>query len=580
MLKELRANFTILKKEIKIYPRVIERIEDWPIYRLSKDRAEFIREIDEFTFQRIAGRHRKDLSDVLVKVLYQERIRIKEDPWKVDPPNERQFWNRISKKLIQKSLDRHSPEAQEAAEEILRKIIHRYSEEIVGTFQISTFRFAQRFLTAFFNRIFNAAVGKSIRAIWRGRRHLYERFHVVGDVDTVRSLMQHGTVIVVPTHSSNLDSILVGYTMDQIMGLPSFSYGAGLNLYNFGPAAYFMNRLGAYRVDRRKKNSIYLETLKTMSNLSIQRGVNSLFFPGGTRSRSGELEDDLKMGLLGTAVEAQRALNQKKLPKKVFIVPLVICYNFVLEAPFLIEQHLRSTGRENYIRLKDESKSIRSWLRFVWQFFSTTSDTTLSVGRPMDVLGNFVDAEGRSFDKFGHELDIREYFMGKSEVNEDRQREEEYTKLLADRIVERYHVENVVLSSHLVAYTVFEMLVHENPKLDLFGILRLPPDDYRFPVAAVEDVVEQMQVRLFDMERAGKIRLSPEIHRTAKDIVREGVQNLGIFHTEKPLKFDSHGDIISANFRVLYFYHNRLNSYNLDKSIHWRSEEIEVLRVD
>ncbi|MCY7329604.1 MAG: 1-acyl-sn-glycerol-3-phosphate acyltransferase, partial [Saprospiraceae bacterium] len=441
-----------MKKEIKIYPRVIERIEDWPIYRLSKDRAEFIREIDEFTFQRIAGRHRKDLSDVLVKVLYQERIRIKEDPWKVDPPNERQFWNRISKKLIQKSLDRHSPEAQEAAEDILRKIIHRYSEEIVGTFQISTFRFAQRFLTAFFNRIFNAAVGKSIRAIWRGRRHLYERFNVVGDVDTVRSLMQHGTVIVVPTHSSNLDSILVGYAMDQIIGLPSFSYGAGLNLYNFGPAAYFMNRLGAYRVDRRKKNSIYLETVKTMSNLSIQRGVNSLFFPAGTRSRSGELEDDLKMGLLGTAVEAQRALNQRKVPKKVFIVPLVICYNFVLEAPFLIEQHLRSTGRENYIRLKDESKSIGSWLRFVWQFFSTTSDTTLSVGRPMDVLGNFVDAQGRSFDKFGHELDIREYFMGKNEVNEDRQREEEYTKLLADRLVERYHVENVVLSSHLVAY--------------------------------------------------------------------------------------------------------------------------------
>lgn len=573
-------NSRILKKEVQIYPRVIERIEDWPIYRLSKDRTEFLREIDEFTFNRIASRHRKDLPDVLVKALYQERIRIKEDPWKVDPPNERQFWNKISKKLIQKSLDRNSPEAKEAAEDILQKIIHRYSEEIVGTFQISTFRFAQRFLTAFFNRIFNAAVGKSIRSIWRGRRHLYERLNVVGDVNTVRSLMQHGTVIVVPTHSSNLDSILVGYAMDQIMGMPSFSYGAGLNLYNFGPAAYFMNRLGAYRVDRRKKNSIYLETLKTMSNLSIQRGVNSLFFPGGTRSRSGALEDDLKMGLLGTAVEAQRALNQNGTPKKVFIVPMVICYNFVLEAPFLIEQHLRYTGKENYLRLKDESKSIRSWLRFIWQFFSTTSDTTLSIGRPMDVLGNFVDDQGRSFDKFGNELDIREYFTGKSEVNEDRQREEEYTKLLAERIVERYQVENVVLSSHLVAYAAFEMLMHENPKLDLFGILRLPPDDYRFPFRAVEDVVEQMQARLFTMEQDGKIRLAPEIYRPAADVVREGVKNLGIFHSEKPLKFDIHGDIVSANFRVLYFYHNRLASYHLDQSVHWQAEEIEVLKVD
>jgi glycerol-3-phosphate O-acyltransferase len=614
-----------VKKDIKIYPRIIERMEDWPIFRLSKDRAAFIREIDEFAFNRIANRHRKDLADILVKTIYQERIRIKESPWKVDPPNERQFWNRISKKLIKKSLDRNDPEAKAAAEDILQKIIHRYSEEIVGTFQISTFKFAQSFLTAFFNRLFNAAVGKSIRAIFRGRRHLYERLNVVGDVETVRELFKHGTVVVVPTHSSNLDSILVGYAMDQIMGLPSFSYGAGLNLYNFGPAAYFMNRLGAYRVDRRKKNSIYLETLKTMSKLSIQRGVNSLFFPGGTRSRSGQLETELKMGLLGTAVEAQRSMCCPPQPPrwggagnnpgpldtnnqyantisdtpagvpgthvspppggpggaKVFIVPMVICYNFVLEAPFLIEQHLRITGKENYLRLKDEGTSVRAWLRFIWRFFSTTSDITLSIGKPMDVLGNFVDAGGRSFDRFGNEIDIREYFMnGKNEINEDRQREEEYTKLLAERIVDRYHVENVVLSSHLVAYAVFEMLLHQNPKLDLFGILRLPHDDYVFPFRAVEEVIEQLQETLVAWEEQGKIHLAPEIRRAAADVVRDGVKNLGVFHTEKPLGFTREGDIVSSNFRVLYFYHNRLETYRLDKYVHWKAEEIEVLKVD
>ncbi len=623
-----------MKKEVTIYSRVIERIEDWPIYRLSKDRTEFLREIDEFTFRRIVSRHRKDLADVIMKAMYQERIRIKEDPWKVDPPNERQFWNKISKKLIKKSLDRDEPEAKEVNEELLQKIIHRYSEEIVGTFQIGTFRFAQRFLTAFFNRIFNAAVGRSLRAIFRGRRHLYERLNIVGEVDAVRELFQHGTIVVVPTHSSNLDSILVGYTMDQIMGLPSFSYGAGLNLYNFGPAAYFMNRLGAYRVDRRKKNPIYLETLKAMSNLSIQRGVNSLFFPGGTRSRAGELETDLKMGLLGTAVEAQRAMCQKssefevrslkfevrsskfetpsEIPSgipgaeptsnfqlqtsnssgtsnsklqtsnssKVFIIPIVLCYNFVLEAPFLIEQHLRSTGKENYIRLKDDGKSIRGWLRFVWRFFTTTSDITLSVGKPMDVLGNFVDGQGRSFDRFGNELDIRDYFTSKNEVNEDHQREEEYTKLLAERIAGRYQVENVALSSHLVAHAVFQMLVHQNPKLDLFGILRLPPDDYVFPFAAVEDVVGQMQTRLVEMEQLGKIRLAPELHLSADDVVREGVKNLGTFHAEKPLLFNKSGDVISLNFRVLYFYHNRLSSYGLPQAVQWKAEEIEVLKVD
>jgi glycerol-3-phosphate O-acyltransferase len=310
------------------------------------------------------------------------------------------------------------------------------------------------------------------------------------------------------------------------------------------------------------------------------------------------------MGLLGTAVEAQRAMCQERLEfevgslkqantiitpnsklqtpnSKVFIVPMVICYNFVLEAPFLIEQHLRYTGKENYIRLKDEGTSVRAWFRFVWRFFSTTSDITLSVGKPMDVLGNFVDAQGRSFDRFGNELDIREYFMGrKNEINEDRQREEEYTKLLAERVAERYHIENVVLASHLVAYAVFEMLLHENPKLDLFGILRLPPDDYVFPFRAVEEVVEQMQETLVEWEKQGKIRLAPEIRRPAAEVVRDGVKNLGVFHREKPLSFTKEGDIISSNFRVLYFYHNRLENYHLEKAVHWKSEEIEVLKVD
>ncbi len=569
-----------MKKDVTIYPRIIENTEDWPIYRLSEDRANFIRDIEAATFQRLNDNSWQAKMDVLVKTIYQERIRIKESPWKVDPPNERSFWNKVSKRLIKKSLDRNDPEAQAEAEEMLKKIIHRYAEEIVGTFKVSTFRFAQRFLTVLFNRLLNAAVDKSLASLWRGRRQLYERLNVVGDVETVRHLFRYGTVVVVPTHSSNLDSILVGYAMDQIMGLPSFSYGAGLNLYNFGPAAYYMNRLGAYRVDRRKKNPVYLETLKIMSKLSIERGVNSLFFPGGTRSRSGELDRDLKLGLLGTTVEAQRTMCQRNEDKKVFIVPMVIGYHFVLEAPFLIEQYLRYTGKEHYLRLRDDSQSVRSWFRFIWRFFSTTSDISLSVGRPMDVMGNFVDAQGRSFDKFGTEIDIREYFMTDNVLTEDHQRESEYTKILAERIVERYSVENVVLSSHLVAFAVFEMLVHENPKLDLYGIMRLPPDDYLFPYNAVVEVVEQLQAKLYEWEQAGRIKLSPAIHLPATDVVQHGVRKLGVFHAEKPLGFTKDNGIVSSNFRVLYFYRNRLKNYGLDKAVHWKSEEIEVLKVD
>ncbi|MCS6930427.1 MAG: 1-acyl-sn-glycerol-3-phosphate acyltransferase [Saprospiraceae bacterium] len=566
-----------MKKELRLYPPLYENIEDWPIYRLSQDRANFIRQVEEVAFERLASRSFQALVDLLVKTIYQERIRIKESPWKVDPPDEKVFWSKVSKQLIQRSLDRPEAEARAEAEEILRRIIRRYAEEIVGSFRISTVRFARRFLTVFFNWLFNAAIGKNFAALWCERRQLYERLNVVGDIETVRSLFQYGTVVVVPTHSSNLDSILIGYVMDQIMGLPSFSYGAGLNLYNFTPAAYFMNRLGAYRVDRRKKNPIYLETLKTMSRLSIQRGVNSLFFPGGTRARSGELEHDLKRGLLSTTVEAQRALFAQGSDKKVFIVPIVLSYHFVLEAPFLIEEYLCSIGKEHYLRLRDEGYSIGSWFRFIWRFFSTTSDIAVSVGKPMDVLGNFVDAYGRSYDWSGNPIDIRDYFRNiEGEINEDRQRESEYTRRLAARIAARYKVDNIVLSSQLVAFAVFEILARQNPKLDLFGLLRLPPDDYRIPFQTVVEVVAQMQQQLLRWEQEGKIKLSEEIRWPPAELVRHGVSKLGVFHREKPLYFAKDNHIVSSNFRLLYFYHNRLKNYGLERAVQWKHQDFAI----
>ena len=329
-----------MSETFKIYPQVIPNIEDWPIYKLHQNRDAIVKELEEFTLDRLMKKPTNQLSDMIARAIYMERIRIKEEPWKVDPPDEKVFWKKIRKNLVKTSLDKDENEAREANEQILRKIINRYSEEIVGAFRIPTFKFARKFLTLFFNRLLNTAASRNLRRFYSGSHQIHERLKVYGEIESIRSLMTKGTVVVVPTHFSNLDSIMIGYAMDTIMGLPSFTYGAGLNLYNTGYTAYYMNRLGLYRVDRRKKNAIYLETLKAMSNLSIRHGTNNLFFPGGTRSRSGALETKLKLGLLGTAVEAQRILYEQGKDNKVFIVPLIIGYHFVLEAEYLIEQHL------------------------------------------------------------------------------------------------------------------------------------------------------------------------------------------------------------------------------------------------
>lgn len=552
-------------------------LSDWPIYHLSRDRKQFVADIESFTFQKFNQKSPEDTRELLASTIYLERIRIKEEPWKVDPPDEKPFWNKIRKYLAAQGVDPKDEQSKELLDSLIQRIVHRYAEEIVGTFQIPQFKFARRALTFFFNRLLNTAADRTVKSMFRGKRQLHENLRVSGPLEHIRSLFDKGTVVVVPTHFSNLDSIMVGYAMDQIVGLPSFSYGAGLNLYNTGWAAFFMNRLGAYRVDRRKKNAIYLETLKSMSTLSMVRGVNSLFFPGGTRSRSGALENKLKMGLLSTVVEAQQMLCEQQAERKIFIVPLVISYHFVLEAGFLIEQHLKSTGKEMYFQGKDASKSVRQWMKFAWELFSQHSDIYLSFGRPMDFLGNFVDEKGRSFDRWGNHIRVRDYFISQGKVNKDLQRDSEYTRLLADRIVERFHAENMVLSSHITAFVAFQMFRVHNENLDLYSLLHLPDEDYSFSFDLFYDAVARFREVLIEFEKNQKLKLADGVTGDIGTLIREGVRFIGTFHVSKPLRFNKEGDLVSEDFHVLHFYANRLSGFGLENAIPWEEYRINVV---
>lgn len=560
-----------MAKAKKSYPQVFPNIEDWPIYKVHHNRKEFVAEITEFVFQRLKTDY-TNIDELIAKTLYLERIRMKQDPWKVDPSDEKGFWKQVSKDLVKKSLDKDSPSAQAVNDELLKSIIHRYAEEIVGTFNKRIFLFIRWFLTKFFSRLLNAVNGR----FWRTKYRLYERLQAHGDIELVRSLMKKGTVVVVPTHFSNIDSILVGYVLDGIVGLPSFSYGAGLNLFNAGFAAYFMNRIGAYRVDRRKKNPIYLQTLKAMSTLSIGRGVNTIFFPGGTRSRSGALDAKLKLGLLGTLVEAQRRNYEAGKEEKIFVVPIIMSYHFVLEGKFLIEQHLRKTGKELYLRSKDKSNSIRKFLQFAWTLFWTSNEILVSLGKPMDVLGNFVDADGKSYGNTGETVELKDYFLSFNTLTKNLQREKVYTRVLGEKILERFKADNIVLSSHLVAFAAFQLLQRDHPTLDIYGLLRLPTDDYVFEEQTLVNLIGQLKQYLLEWEITKKIKLSPILHTSPTEIIQDGIKRLGSYHVNKPLYYKK-GKISSKSFPLLYYYHNRLTGYELELLV--KSTVVEAVTV-
>ncbi|MDH3245121.1 MAG: glycerol acyltransferase, partial [Saprospiraceae bacterium] len=309
----------------------------------------------------------------------------------------------------------------------------------------------------------------------------------------------------------------------------------------------------------------------SMSNLSIQQGTHSLFFPGGTRSRSGMTENKLKLGLLGTAIEAQRAICQKKLDNKVFIVPLILDYHFVLEARFLIEEYLQSLGKEKYMSIRDFSKSKRKLLKFLFQYYNRSSEIVMSFGQPFDVLGNFVRADGSSVDEHDRTVDIADYFSLDGEVTQNLQRENVYTKLLSDRIVERFYKDNVVLTSHLVAFTAFQILLKDHPELDIFGVMKLPFEDFEVSMPRFRSQVIVVLRQLKKMEASGNIRLSEPLSWDLDDMIKDGIEKLGLYHDKKPLKLTKDNFVTSENFKLLFYYHNRLENYGLDKLIRRRT---------
>jgi glycerol-3-phosphate O-acyltransferase len=275
------------KNKNRKYKPILEGIPDWPVYQLSRNRKEFIDEVSRVALDRIRQlrTNPRQLADELEATVYREQQRIKRNRWRVDPPDEPRFWARVKEELVT-SGDRTDEEANDKVNELLQRIVHRYANEIAGNFKLSSYKFAREAVKFWFSRLLNGARVKKFGAFFRNQYTLRDKIHIVGKVKHLRRLARRGTVIMVPTHFSNLDSILIGWVIHSL-GLPAFIYGAGLNLFNIKIFAYFMNSLGAYKVDRRKKNLPYLETLKTYSTLAIQKGAHSLFFPGGTRSRSG-----------------------------------------------------------------------------------------------------------------------------------------------------------------------------------------------------------------------------------------------------------------------------------------------------
>ncbi len=436
---------------------------------------------------------------------------------------------------------------------LLEDIVRSYGQDVAGNFDPRVYEVSNKVLPVALSLLFSAQGGSGgVRF-----RKLSDRIVFEGDLGLLRSLASKGTFIVAPTHLSNLDSPVIGWALAEA-GLPPVTYGAGKNLFTNALLSFFMHNLGAYKVDRRIAHNLYKDCLKNYSEELLMRGYHSLFFPGGTRSRSGHVESHLKLGLLGTGLTAAVRKLEMGRRDKTFIVPMTLNFSLVLEADGLINDYMRTVGRQYYLLPDDPFDSPMEVARFVTKLAALETSMVIRFGEPMDILGHRVDAEGQSYDARGRRVDPERFFeVRPGVIGHDAARDREYTRQTGQALVEALHRNTVIMPTQFVSYLLFEAACRRFPKLDLARVLRFGRD-LHVPWDEVNAEGAKVLQQLIEAQAQGKIRLlGPLTSRTVPEIVDLGLADLGKYHAVTAAEPTGQGVRLN-NMNLLCYYGNRL----------------------
>ena len=492
----------------------------------------------------------------LFDTLYEERLRLETESNRAKAKKQGAFYRRVHKEALHASPARQS--------ELLKEVIQAFADEVAGHFDPRVFALATRVVPPALSILLNALSPlRLLAAIPTGMATLDDQIVIQGETEAFKAAARMGTTVLVSTHLSNLDSIILGYALFRL-GLPPYTYGAGLNLFSNKMIGFFMHNLGAYKVDRRKKAELYKYVLKTYAGCTMELGYHNMFFPGGTRSRSGAVENKLKMGLLGMALDAYiHNLLTKKTRPDVFVVPCTLNYQLVLEAETLIEDYLKAVGKSRYIIEDDEFSKPNRVIDFFTRLFALDSRIHMVVSKPLDVFGNVVDEQGRSRDHRGRIVDRERYVHQNGSPAFDTQRDQEYTRELANSIIQAFHRDTVIKPTNIVAYSILDWLWEKCPGVDFYRVLRTGGSEESIPMTEAYSRVDRILGILRNFEQDNRLRVDESIKgKDTGAVVGEALAHLKSYH-RRPALLRRGDRLFHIDRNLLLYYHNRLTGFGL-----------------
>jgi glycerol-3-phosphate O-acyltransferase len=268
----------------------------------------------------------------------------------------------------------------------------------------------------------------------------------------------------------------------------------------------------------------------------------------------------LKLGLLGSAVEAFSTNQVRRVDRPVWFVPTTINYALVLEAETLIHDWLTEEGQARYIIEDDEFSRIDRWVAFFRKVVGMRGACIIRFGEPIDPFGNAVDGGGQSVTPTGRVIDPGGYVEHRGKPVADDARDAAYTRELGEVLAARYERDTVLMSTQVVAHVLFRDLVQSTPGMDLFARLRLRGEIGLDREALCQELGE-VRDRLCALENRGRVRTSEVVKEDSpSQLLERALSFWNGYHDSTAASLEGNR-VVLGDPSLLLYYQNRLVPY-------------------
>ena len=214
--------------------------------------------------------------------------------------------------------------ANSVTEAEARRSVEEYVREIVPVFNVlSYYKFGYNVARLFVKALFNVSSA-------------YQ------DHEALNAIPRNDVVIYLMNHRSNADYIVVTYVLAHGVSI-SYAVGEWARVW---PLERVFKSFGAYFVRRGFREPLYHTVLERYVQLITQHGVTQGIFIEGGLTRTGRLRP-AKVGLLDYCL---RTICDPKFQRDIWLVPVAINYDRVLEDRTLIRERVDKTDRPGRLR--------------------------------------------------------------------------------------------------------------------------------------------------------------------------------------------------------------------------------------